>query len=103
MNRLKNVLLMLCALGMGFMGASIATLVSASGEARIYACINPGNGTIYRVAANQACGQSQERLDWNIEGPQGSVGPQGAQGLQGPVGPTGPQGQQGAQGPAGPA
>jgi hypothetical protein len=83
MNRLKNVFLMLCALGMGFVGSSVATLVSADGGTIIHACLNPGNGTIYVVPPNQACGQNQTALDWNIQGPQGPQGVQGPEGLGG--------------------
>jgi hypothetical protein len=82
MNRLKNVALLLAALGMGILGSSLTVMVMAD-ETTINACINPGNGTIYRVAANQACGPNQERLVWNITGP---VGPTGPQGPQGPAG-----------------
>src|SRR5688572_9869958 len=108
MNRLKNIVLLLAALGMGILGSGLTAMVSAHGgdTTRIHACLNAGNGTIYVVDAHQTCGQNQVALDWNIQGPQG---PQGLQGIQGPPGPQdlqgvpGQTGQTGAQGPTGPA
>jgi len=120
MNRSNICVVAIVALVMGFVGAGLATLASAHGGDTnlIHACLNPGNGTIYVVGANQSCSQNQTPLDWNIQGPQGLPGPQGPAGPQGPVGATGPigpvglqgptgsqgpQGAQGAQGPVGPA
>ena len=104
MKGLQNVTLLVLALLMGLVGSGVASMVSAHGgdTTRIHACLNPGNGTIYVVGANQSCGPNQTALDWNIQGPQGLQGEQGPQGPQGPIGPVGTAGQDGAQGPAGP-
>src|SRR5437588_5328676 len=104
MNKTNLLAVAIVALVMGFVGAvaGAAVMVSADGDTTIYACTNPGNGTFYRVTANQACGPNQDRLVWNVTGPTGPVGPQGPTGPAGPQGPQGPAGQTGAQGPAGP-
>jgi hypothetical protein len=111
MKRLKNVFMLLAALGMGILGSGLTAIVMADGETTITACTNPGNGTFYHVASNQACGPNQQRLSWNIQGPVGPAGPAGLVGSTGPAGPVGPVGAQGpqgligltgAQGPAGP-
>jgi Pentapeptide repeats (8 copies) len=83
MNRLKNIAILLAALAMGILGSSLTSIVKAD-ETTINACVNSGNGTFYKVAANTACGPNQDRLTWNITGPQGPAGPAG------PTGPAGP-------------
>jgi hypothetical protein len=73
-----------------------------------------GGGIVRIVEANEACNRGEERIHWNVEGPQGvagipgatgapgAMGPAGAAGLAGPVGPTGPAGSAGPIGPSGP-
>ena len=55
MNRLKSIMLLLAALGMGMLGSGLTAMVSAHGgdTTRIHACLNAGNGTIYVVDAHQ--------------------------------------------------
>jgi hypothetical protein len=88
MNRLRTIALLLAVLGASILGSGVTAMVSAHGgdASMIHACLNPGNGTIYVVGANQACGPNQTALDWNI---QGSAGPAGPVGPAGPIGPTG--------------
>ncbi len=76
---------------------------------------NDGPGSVRFVTASQACRRNENRVSWNITGPQGPAGlpgpagpvgpggPAGAPGAVGPQGTTGAQGATGAQGPAGPA
>src|SRR6476646_6397322 len=70
MNGLKNLALGACAMLMVFLGSGAASMVSAHGgdSTLIHSCLNPGNGTIYVVGPNQACGPNQTALDWNIQG-----------------------------------
>jgi hypothetical protein len=79
----------------------------------IYACVrleDDGSATkkIRLVSAETICARDENRIQWNVVGPEGPQGPQGVQGPQGIpgpqgiVGPAGPQGPQGVQGPAGP-
>jgi hypothetical protein len=65
----------------------------------IEACVNPGNGMLRYVDSSTPCHDNENRVQWNVTGPQG---PQGPQGPIGPAGPQGPQGLQGDPGPIGP-
>ena len=77
-------------------GAVVALLASGavafgaipSGDGKIYACYNNGDGTV-RVKDDPATGclKGWTALDWNRSGPQGERGPQGTQGPQGEPGP----------------
>src|SRR5580693_5195542 len=57
---------------------------------------NAGDGWLVRIIeATEACGRGEERIQWNVAGPQGSPGLNGAPGIPGPPGPAGPAGAQG--------
>ncbi len=80
-----------------------ATIVQAdTPPTTYYACVNNNNGTIRMTDANGTCGNNEQKISWNNEGPAGPAGPQGPTGPQGPAGPTGPQGDTGPAGPQGP-
>ncbi len=76
MQRLKTITLFACAMLMGYIGSRAAAVASAHGgdATQIHACVNPGNGTIYMVAPDEACGPNQVALDWSIQGPAGPSG-----------------------------
>ncbi len=91
----------------GVLAASIGW-VSATADVIYNACVNNSSGTIFMVAAEEACKSNETRIEWNMAGP---PGPQGVQGIQGeagppgepgPIGPPGPQGPPGLQGLQGP-
>lgn len=91
---------MLAMLALGLADASAQTPPST-----IYACLNPGNGSLRVVGATQACRPNETRIQFNTAGepgPQGPPGPRGPQGEPGAAGGPGPQGPQGEVGPAGP-
>lgn len=67
----------------------------------IEACVNPGNGMLRYVDSGTPCHANENRVQWNVTGPQGPQGPQGPIGPAGPEGPQGPQGLQGVPGPMG--
>lgn len=72
----------------------------------IYACIHldrdGDQGRLVRlVAADEPCRSREQRIQWNVVGPQGPQGPAGAPGVPGPPGAQGPQGARGPQGPQG--
>src|SRR5947209_5046291 len=83
-----------------------ATIVQAdTPPTTYYACVNNNSGTIHMTNADGTCGNNEQKISWNNEGPAGPAGPQGDTGPAGPQGPqgdTGPAGPQGPQGPAGP-
>jgi hypothetical protein len=54
------------------------------------------------VSATATCARGENKITWNVEGPQGPAGAAGPQGVAGPAGPAGPQGEPGVAGPAGP-
>ncbi|HNS51557.1 MAG TPA: SUMF1/EgtB/PvdO family nonheme iron enzyme [Anaerolineae bacterium] len=117
-------------------GAAVAVLVAVAwawaqgGGVIYYACVNNASGTIHMIGAGETCGNNEELVTWNSEGPQGIPGLacwdvngdgiqdvsedvngdgvydaldcQGAQGIQGDPGPQGEAGPQGVAGPAGP-
>ena len=72
----------------------------------IYACLrldrDGDEGRLVRlVAADEPCRAREQRIQWDVVGPQGPQGPAGAPGLPGAQGPQGPQGPRGPQGPQG--
>ncbi len=75
-----------------------ATIVSASTapltSTIYYACVNNTSGAVTIVSQSTQCPTGSHKIQWNQQGPKGSIGPQGVQG---------PQGIQGIQGPQGPA
>ncbi len=102
--------------------ASAATWAGAQeGTVTYYACVNNASGTIHMVAPDQMCGNNEQRVAWNSEGPQGPAGltcwDLNGNGWADPeedvnqdaawdvwdcIGPAGPQGEAGLAGPAGP-
>jgi len=83
----------------------------------LHACVKD-NGDVRLVGAREGCRRNEERVSWNIAGPQGPPGIQGPAGATGATGAPGPagangangadglpgtQGPQGATGPEGPA
>jgi len=79
-----------------------ATIVQAdTPPTTYYACVNSSSGTIHMTNADGTCGNNEQKISWNNEGPAGPAGPQGPQGDTGPAGPQGPQGPAGPQGPSG--
>jgi hypothetical protein len=109
----------------GVLGAMFsAVLLSApfaqaqipSQDGVFYACIrldrDRDEGKLVRlVAESERCDRFEQRVEWNVQGPEGPRGSQGTQGLPGvpgqqgatgAAGPQGPQGVPGAQGPKGP-
>jgi hypothetical protein len=81
----------------------IAHLASNPPSGVLEACINPGNGGMRLVAADEACHNNETRVSWNVTGPPGPVGPIGPTGPTGATGATGPAGADGATGATGPA
>ena len=73
------------------------------GGVMYYACVNNSSGTIHMVGAGEPCGNNEELVTWNSEGPQGLPGEPGPAGPQGDAGPGGPQGEPGLPGEPGPA
>lgn len=65
----------------------------------LYACVANRTGAVRMVSATTTCARNENKITWNVEGPQG---PAGAAGVQGVAGPAGPQGEPGVAGPAGP-
>jgi len=53
------------------------------------------------VAANEHCRAREQRVHWNVVGPQGPQGLPGVPGVQGVAGAIGPRGGEGPQGPPG--
>jgi hypothetical protein len=77
-----------------------------------YACVrldrDGDEGKLVRlVAESERCDRREQRVKWNVQGPEGPRGPQGPQGVPGTEGPRGvpgtqgPQGVPGTQGPQG--
>lgn len=56
----------------------------------IEACVGPFG--VLRLAEGGQCRHHEQRIRWNITGPQGPSGPQGVAGPTGPQGPAGPPG-----------
>jgi hypothetical protein len=71
------------ALGFAF---SLAGTPVAAADSVLTACINGGNGMMRLVDATQECHRNENRVSWNVTGPEGPAGPPG------PEGPTGPAG-----------
>ena len=59
-------------------------------------------GIVRIVAATDTCRSTEQRLQWNVQGPPGPAGPAGVQGLPGAQGSAGPIGPAGPAGPLGP-
>jgi hypothetical protein len=98
LRRSAGVALVAAAVVVG--GAAVAVGSGDAGE--IYACAKTGNGQLRVVEADEGCLSSEQRLVWNVEGPQGEPGPVGPVGPQGEQGATGPQGERGPTGATGP-
>jgi hypothetical protein len=64
----------------------------------VHACVNPGNGNIRVVAANERCKSNERALQWNAAGAPGPAGPAGPTGSPGVKGDKGEPGDDGAQG-----
>ena len=82
-----------------------STIVPATAEDVINACVNKKTGALRIVSEPSKCRRVEAPLSWNQSGPQGETGPagpSGPQGVQGPAGPKGEPGEAGALGPAGP-
>lgn len=69
----------------------------------LYACVTNRTGAVRMVSATTTCARTENKITWNVEGPQGPAGAAGAQGVAGPVGPQGEPGPAGPQGEPGPA
>jgi hypothetical protein len=67
----------------------------------VHACVNPGNGNIRVVAANERCKANETALQWNAAGAPGPAGPAGPAGSPGAKGDRGDQGLPGIMGPQG--
>jgi hypothetical protein len=85
-------------------GFLLAGTSAAFADDVIYACVKK-NGDIKKlVDVNDTCKKDEEKVQWNVMGPEGPMGPAGAQGPEGPqgeIGPVGPQGEIGPQGDKG--
>lgn len=91
-----------------------AIVVALPGSARVaeaqipsnnvfYACVrldrDGDEGKLVRlVAESERCDRREQRVKWNVQGPEGPRGPQGPQGVPGTQGPQGLAGTQGSQG-----
>lgn len=62
----------------------------------IEACVHKTNGNARIVSATTVCHSTENRIQWNSEGPAGPPGPPGP---AGPAGPPGPPGADAANGP----
>ena len=83
-----------------------STVVPATAEDVINACVNKKTGALRIVSEPSKCRRVEAPLSWNQSGPQGETGPAGPpgpQGVQGPQGTPGPKGEPGEAGPPGPA
>jgi Lamin Tail Domain/Collagen triple helix repeat (20 copies) len=67
----------------------------------ITACASKSNGRLRVVRSFASCRSHEQRLSWNVRGPQGERGPAGPAGATGAAGATGPQGAAGERGPQG--
>ncbi len=72
-----------------------------------YACLrvdrDQEEGRLVRlVSADERCNRGEQRVHWNVVGPQGPQGPAGTPGVPGLPGPRGADGQPGTRGPQGP-
>ena len=87
-----------------FIPAPLRAQTPPPAPAVITACVTRLLGVVRIVAATDICRSTEQRVQWNVEGPPGPAGPRGAQGLRGdtgsigPIGPAGPAGPQGPQG-----
>ena len=73
--------------------------VSPAATATITACVNR---TTRAMRLTTQCTRAENKVTWNVTGPQGPRGLQGIQGQPGARGATGSEGAQGAQGDVGP-
>lgn len=108
-SRYRSVLVVVGVLLIGVVSIGMVAANGATGDdGVIHACVNPVNGQVQIVDADEDCQGNRVPIDWNREGPvgpRGETGPIGPQGVMGPVGPqgeTGPVGPQGETGPMGP-
>lgn len=79
----------------GVVAASAVAWAATSGGV-IEACVGPLG--VLRLAEMGQCRRHEQRIQWNVSGPQGPAGPQGQPGATGPQGPAGPPGQGGTGG-----
>ena len=75
------------ARGLGVLALALVLLatlsVQAADASTIHACVKPGSGATRIVSAKAKCHHGEQKLAWNITGPQGAAGPQGAEGKAG--------------------
>jgi hypothetical protein len=101
--RLGRLVLAVAMLAVG-MSIGVGAMVAAQGPGTVYyACVNSNSGTIKMVSEPETCGQNEQKIIWNQQGPKGDQGVKGDKGDQGDPGPAGPKGDKGDRGEPGPA
>src|SRR4051812_31219907 len=74
-SRLQIYMLILLALVAGFLGATLATIISAHASgSTIYACVNSNKGNVRIISPTGTCGNNETALSWNDQGPAGPAG-----------------------------
>lgn len=89
------------ALGVGGVGAAAATGLIGSNATSISGCYQQSTGKLRVLIAGASCGNDEQPISWNAQGPQGDPGPRGDQGPEGHPGEKGDPGPQGNPGPRG--
>jgi type VI secretion system secreted protein Hcp len=98
----KTITILLSMVVLIFSGVGVyAAAQQNSGSKILYACIKE-NGQIRLVDESTKCNPNEEKINWNVEGPQGPIGAQGPAGKDGADGKNGLDGKDGAVGPQGP-
>lgn len=76
--QLKTQLYLLLTFFLGFVAASVITIIHAqTTNNTIYACVKTNNGSLRIVDANTTCASNETPLSWNIQGPPGPAGSPG--------------------------
>jgi hypothetical protein len=92
----RTAIIAIAASALSVLATSV--VVSAQGGPdQINACVND-RGAPRFVPASEACAAGEDRVVWNVQGPQGAVGPAGPPGAEGATGPQGPKGSRGKPG-----
>jgi len=91
---------------MALPGSAVVAEAQIPSNNVFYACVrldhDRDEGKLVRlVAESERCDRREQRVKWNVQGPEGPRGPQGPQGVPGSQGLQGAPGAQGAPGTAG--
>jgi hypothetical protein len=98
---MKHKLFLIGALVALLLAVGITWTYAQSEVVTYNACVNNSSGTIHMVGADEPCGNNEERIVWNNQGPPGLKGDKGDKGDPGDQGPPGPKGDKGDKGDQG--